>query len=48
MRPDGKLYIEVPNFGMPHAAPDRVFHYGHIYNFTEISLQRCPFGWIHR
>ena len=39
MRPDGHLFVEVPDFGRPHAAPNRVFHYGHIYNFTEISLR---------
>lgn len=38
LKPNGHLYVEVPNFGLPHAAPDKVFHYGHIYNFTEISL----------
>lgn len=41
MRPDGHLYVEVPDFGRPHAAPDRVFHFGHIHNFTEISLRNA-------
>ena len=39
IRPNGLLYIEVPNFGAPHAAPGRQFHYAHIYNFTATTLK---------
>lgn len=39
LRPQGKLYVEVPNFGLPHAAPGKQFHYAHIYNFTARTLQ---------
>jgi 2-polyprenyl-3-methyl-5-hydroxy-6-metoxy-1,4-benzoquinol methylase len=39
LRPQGKLYVEVPNFGLPHAAPGKQFHYAHIYNFTIQTLQ---------
>ena len=38
LRPNGMLYIEVPNFGLPHAAPGRIFHFAHIYNFTQFTL----------
>ncbi len=39
LRPQGKLYVEVPNFGLPHAAPGKQFHYAHIYNFTIQTLR---------
>lgn len=39
LRPQGKLYVEVPNFGLPHAAPGKQFHYAHIYNFTAQTLE---------
>lgn len=38
LRPGGLLYVEVPNFGLPHAAPRRIFHFAHIYNFTDRTL----------
>jgi SAM-dependent methyltransferase len=39
LRPGGRLYIEVPNAAAPHAAPGKMFHYAHIYNFTPQTLQ---------
>ncbi len=38
LKPGGLLYVEVPNFGLPHAAPGRIFHFAHIYNFTQATL----------
>lgn len=38
LKPGGLLYVEVPNFGLPHAAPGRIFHFAHIYNFTQTTL----------
>lgn len=38
LNPGGRLYVEVPNLGAPHAAPGKLFHYAHIYNFTPTSL----------
>ncbi len=35
----GRLYVEVPNFGLPHAAPGKLFHFAHIYNFTSATLK---------
>lgn len=47
LRPGGTLYIEVPDFGAPHAAPGKLFHTAHIYNFTRDTLtmlvNRCGF-----
>ncbi len=34
LRPGGRLYVECPNMSAPHAAPHRLFHFAHIYNFT--------------
>ncbi len=34
----GRCYIEVPNAGAPHAAPGKMFHFAHIYNFTRDTL----------
>ncbi len=34
----GRCYIEVPNAGAPHAAPGKMFHFAHIYNFTQDTL----------
>ena len=34
----GQLYVEVPNFGLPHVAPGKLFHFAHIYNFTATTL----------
>jgi SAM-dependent methyltransferase len=39
LRPGGRLYIEVPNAAAPHAAPGKMFHFAHIYNFTPATLQ---------
>jgi len=38
LRPSGKLYVEVPNYGAPHALPGKLFHYAHIYNYTVKTL----------
>jgi SAM-dependent methyltransferase len=38
LNPGGRLYVEVPNLGAPHAAPGKLFHYAHIYNFTPRTL----------
>jgi SAM-dependent methyltransferase len=35
----GRLYVEVPNIAGPHAAPGKMFHYAHIYNFTHLTLR---------
>lgn len=51
LRPGGVLYVEVPDFGAPHAAPARLFHTAHIYNFTHDTLtmlvSRCGFAVEH-
>jgi hypothetical protein len=39
LRDRGCCYIEVPNAGAPHAAPGKMFHYAHIYNFTKDTLE---------
>ena len=43
----GRLYLEVPDAGAPHAHPDRMFHFAHIYNFTASTLEmlarKCGF-----
>ena len=39
LREGGLLYVEVPNFGLPHALPAKLFHYAHIYNFTVKTLR---------
>jgi SAM-dependent methyltransferase len=39
LRTRGRLYIECPNVYGPHAAPGRLFHYAHIYNFTPWTLK---------
>lgn len=41
LREGGKLYIEVPNFACPHAAPGKQFHFAHIYNYTPATLRMC-------
>ena len=38
LRAGGRVYVEVPNFAAPHAAPNKWFHFAHIYNFTPSSL----------
>ncbi len=38
LRPGGRIYIECPNVSAPHAAPGRLFHTAHIYNFTPDTL----------
>ena len=47
LRDGGQLYVEVPNAGAPHAAPGKMFHFAHIYNFTrdtlEMLAERCGF-----
>ena len=39
LKPGGRLFIEVPNAGAPHAAPGRMFHFAHVYNFTADTLR---------
>lgn len=34
----GQLYVEVPNFGLPHVAPSKLFHFAHIYNYSAATL----------
>ena len=34
----GQLYVEVPNFGLPHVAPAKLFHFAHIYNYSVATL----------
>ena len=36
--PGGRAYVEVPNAAAPHAAPGKMFHAAHIYNFTPGTL----------
>ncbi|MBI1900783.1 MAG: class I SAM-dependent methyltransferase [Planctomycetia bacterium] len=38
MRPGGRLYVECPNVAAPHAAPGKLFHFAHVYNFTPETL----------
>jgi SAM-dependent methyltransferase len=38
LRPGGRLYVECPNVAAPHAAPAKLFHFAHIYNFTPQTL----------
>lgn len=38
LRPGGRLYVECPNLGAPHAAPGQQFHVAHIHNFTPPTL----------
>jgi 2-polyprenyl-3-methyl-5-hydroxy-6-metoxy-1,4-benzoquinol methylase len=35
----GRLYVEVPNVAGPHAAPGKLFHFAHIFNFTHLTLR---------
>lgn len=39
LRDNGRLYVECPNLGEPHAAPSKLFHFAHIYNFTPDTLE---------
>lgn len=39
LRSGGRLYVEVPNFACPHAAPGKQFHFAHIYNYTPATLR---------
>ena len=34
----GQLYVEVPNFGLPHVAPRKLFHFAHVYNYSAATL----------
>ncbi len=47
LRSQGRLYVECPNVFSPHAAPGRLFHFAHVYNFTPWTLkmmgERCGF-----
>ncbi len=35
----GRFYVECPNLGAPFATQSRMFHFGHIHNFTPQTLQ---------
>lgn len=52
LNPGGRLYIECPNTGAPHAAPGKMFHYAHNYNFTDQTLinlaQACGLELVQR
>lgn len=39
LRPGGRLYVECPNLGAPHASPGKIFHFAHIHNFTPDTLE---------
>ena len=39
LAPSGRLYVECPNVAAPHAAPGKLFHFAHTYNFTPLSLR---------
>lgn len=39
LKPGGRLYVECPNLGAPHASPGKMFHFAHIHNFTPDTLQ---------
>lgn len=39
LRWGGRAYVEVPNVAAPHAAPGKLFHYAHIFNFTPATLR---------
>lgn len=51
LRTGGRLYVECPNVYAPHAAPSRLFHYAHVYNFTPWTLrmmgEACGFRVVH-
>jgi 2-polyprenyl-3-methyl-5-hydroxy-6-metoxy-1,4-benzoquinol methylase len=38
LKPDGHLYVSVPNLGDPNAWPLRYFHAGHLYSFSHETL----------
>ncbi|MBW3600378.1 MAG: class I SAM-dependent methyltransferase [Planctomycetes bacterium] len=38
LNPGGRLYVECPNAEAPHAAPGKMFHFAHVYNFTNRTL----------
>ena len=39
LREGGRLYVECPDLAQTHAAPSKLFHYAHIYNFVPSALQ---------
>ncbi|HEY1602165.1 MAG TPA: class I SAM-dependent methyltransferase [Pirellulales bacterium] len=39
LRPGGRLYVECPNLGAPFALGDKLFHFGHVHNFTPATLR---------
>jgi SAM-dependent methyltransferase len=47
LSPRGRVYVECPNLYSPHAAPRRLFHPAHVYNFTPATLSllaaRCGY-----
>lgn len=38
IKPGGRLYVECPNVAAPHAAPGKLFHFAHVYNFTPRTM----------
>jgi len=50
--PGGRLYVACPNLGAPHAAPGKLFHFAHVYNFTHRTLsmlaRACGFRTLRR
>jgi len=38
LKPDGHLYVSVPNLGDPNIWPIRYFHAGHLHSFTHETL----------
>ncbi len=38
LKPDGHLYVSVPNLGDPRMWPLRYFHAGHLYGFSHETL----------
>ena len=38
LRPEGRLYVEVPNLAAPHSGPGQLFHRAHLYDFTPWTL----------
>jgi 2-polyprenyl-3-methyl-5-hydroxy-6-metoxy-1,4-benzoquinol methylase len=39
LKPGGRLYVECPNAEAPHTAPAKMFHFAHVYNFTNPTLE---------
>ena len=50
LQQDGLLYVECPDLSQTHAAPSKLFHYAHIYNFVPTALaslcESCGFDLV--